>query len=64
MSDTKPSTPPIVTFLAEIVETKQRKSASIDNIYTLQLRTDDMKIIELAKLPSDSLVKVSVQLET
>lgn len=63
MSDTKPSTP-MVTFLAEIVETKQRKSASLGNIYTLQLRTDDMKIIELAKLPSDSLVKVLVQLET
>lgn len=55
---------PIITFLAEIVETKQRKTASLDNVYTLQLRTDDMRIIELAKVPSDSLVKVSIELES
>lgn len=54
---------PILTFIAEVLETKQRKTASIDNVFTLQLRTDDSRIIELAKLPSDQLVKVSIFIE-
>lgn len=54
---------PLLTFSAEIVETKQRKSISLDNVYTLQLRTDDMRIIELAKIAPDSLVRVSISIE-
>ena len=53
----------IISFLAEIVETKQRKSVSNDNVYSLLLRTDDVRTIDLGKLPPDTIVKVTISLD-
>ena len=47
-------------FIAEIVEIKQTKSASLDNVYTLKLRTDDKLIMALSAIPSDSVVQVEI----
>jgi len=49
-------------FKAEIIRTSQRKLASNDNQYELVLRTENPMIMDLAKLPSDSLFEISVNL--
>lgn len=48
-------------FVAEVKQVKQLKLASLDNQYTVTLRTDDSKIMDLGKLPPDVLVKVTVE---
>lgn len=48
-------------FLAEITEIKERKTVSLDKEYTIKLRTDDKRIMELSAIPADSLVKVIVK---
>ena len=45
-------------FQAEIKKTSQRKSASLDNVYQLVLETNDSSIMDLGKLPPDTLVEV------
>ena len=50
-------------FLAEIKETKQHKTASLDNEYTLKLVTNDSQILDLGKFPADTIFKVAVELE-
>ena len=50
-------------FIAEIKEVKQRKTSSLDNEYSIKMVTDDSSILELGKLPSDSLIKVTVVAE-
>jgi len=49
-------------FNAEIIRTSQRKLASNDNQYELVLRTDNPLILDLGKLPSDNIFKISVTL--
>jgi len=49
-------------FLAEIKSTKQTKKVSNDNVYTLLLETDNPMILDLGKLPADTVVKVKVQI--
>jgi hypothetical protein len=50
-------------FKAEIIRTSQRKLASMDNQYEIVLRTDNPMILDLGKLPSDTLVKVGIEIE-
>jgi len=52
-----------VIFLAELKETKQYKAASLDNVYSLKFITDDNEVIDLAKMPSDTTFKVTVDEE-
>ena len=47
-------------FLAELKETRQSKRASLDNVYSVRFETDDPSVLDLAKLPSDTLFNVSV----
>lgn len=51
-----------MNFKAEIIRTSQRKLASNDNQYELVLRTDNPMILDLGKLPSDSLFEVDITL--
>lgn len=50
-----------ITFNAEIKRTTQKEMASLDNIYELVLNTDNPELLELGKLPSDTLVNVTVE---
>lgn len=52
-----------MNFKAEIIRTSQRKLVSGDNQYELVLRTDNPLILDLGKLPSDSILKVNIELE-
>jgi len=47
-------------FIAEILEVKSRKTASLDIEYTLKLRSDNHDIITLAAIPADELVVVEI----
>ncbi len=47
-------------ILAEILEVKSRKTASLDLEYTLKLRSDNRDIISLAAIPADELVTVEI----
>lgn len=49
-------------FRAEIIRTSQRKLASNDQQYELVLRTDNPQILDLGKLPSDTIFDVSINL--
>lgn len=49
-----------MVFKAEIKRTSQRKVASLDNVYQVVLETDDPNILDLGKLPSDTLVEVTI----
>lgn len=49
-------------FVAEIIRTSQRKLASLDNQYEIVFRTDNPLILDLGKLPSDTIVDVKVTL--
>ena len=51
----------ILFFIAEIKEVKQQKLVSLDNQYSIKLLTDDSKILDLGKLPPDTLVKVNIE---
>jgi len=48
-------------FTAEIKETKQVKSVSLDNVFSIKFITDDSSVLDLGKLPSDRTVKVIVE---
>ncbi len=50
-------------FLAEIKEIKQTKSASLDNVYSIRLVTDNKEIMKLSDIPPDSLVVVEINKE-
>lgn len=49
-------------FNAEIIRTSQRKLASNDNQYEVVLRCENPIVLDLGKLPSDSLIKVNIDL--
>jgi len=49
-------------FVAEIIRTSQRKLASNDNQYEIVLRTNNPQILDLGKLPSDTIFDISVTL--
>jgi len=46
--------------LCEIKKTSQRKAASGDNVYQLVLETEDDQLMDLGKLPAQSLVIVNI----
>lgn len=48
-------------FNAEIKKTSQRKAASMDNVYQIVLETDNPLILDLGKLPADTLLNVVVE---
>lgn len=48
-------------FNAEIKRTSQRKAASLDNVYETTLATNNPSLMELGKLPSDTLIKVTIE---
>ena len=50
-------------FIMEIREIKQRKTASLDNEYSLKLITNDKRIMQLADIGSDELVTVTIERE-
>jgi hypothetical protein len=50
-------------FLAELKQTKQTKSTSQDNVYSLTFATDDCRIMDIGKLPSDTLFVVKVEVD-
>jgi hypothetical protein len=52
----------MLSFIAEIKEVKQQKLVSLDNQYSIKLLTDDSKILDLGKLPPDTLVKVNIDI--
>ena len=51
-------------FVAEIIRTSQRKLASNDNQYEVVLRTDNPMILDLGKLPSDTIFDISITLHS
>lgn len=52
-----------MSFLAEIAETTQRKSATtLDQTYSLKVRTNDYNILDLGKLPAQTLIKVTIEI--
>lgn len=51
-------------FQAEIIRTTQRKLVSNDQQYEIVFRTNNPMLLDLGKLPSDSLFDVSVNLHS
>ena len=52
-----------VTFLAEVIEVKSKKTASLDVSYRVVLQTNDMDILSLGTLDGDTMVNVSIDIE-
>ena len=48
-------------FLCELRSTKQTKLVSLDNQYEIRLVSDDSNIMDLGKLPPDTLFKVTIE---
>lgn len=48
-------------FIAEIIEIKERKSVSLDKVYTITFRTEENMIMTLSAIPADELVTVEVK---
>jgi hypothetical protein len=56
--------PPIyMTITAELKRTSQRKSVSNDQTYQLVFETDDPRVMDLGKLPSETLFKLRIEVE-
>ena len=51
-----------MNFQAEIKQVQARKTASNDIVYKLVVETDNPMILDLGKLPSDTLFDISVTL--
>lgn len=51
----------MITFLCELKSVSQTKKVSLDNEYMIKFVTDDSEVLDLGKLPSDTLFKVSVE---
>lgn len=51
-----------LSFFAAIEETKQRQSATtLDNTYTLKVKTHDANIMDLGKIPPMTLVRITIE---
>lgn len=50
-------------FLAEIKKVQARKLISNDIEVSLTVATDDTSVLDLGKIPSDQIVKVTVETE-
>lgn len=53
----------MIEFLAEVREVKSKKLVTNDIEYTVKFNTNEQSVLELAKLPADQLIRVSVKLE-
>ena len=53
-----------IEFEAEIRKVEAKKLITNDMEYKLILTTSDNRLIELAKLPADSMIKVTIEIET
>lgn len=53
-----------ITFTAEVREVKAKKLITNDIEYRLVLASSDKRMIELATIPSDCVVKVSIEITT
>lgn len=51
-------------FIAEIKRTSQRKAASLDNIYQIVLETDNPILMDLGKLPADTIVRCTLEVQS
>lgn len=66
-SPTKPKVTKIesltkLSFYASLEETKMRQSATtLDNSYTLKVKTNDFNIMDLGKLPPLTLLRITVE---
>jgi hypothetical protein len=52
-----------MTITAELKRTSQRKSVSNDQTYQLVFETDDPRVMDLGKLPSETLFKLRIEVE-
>lgn len=50
-------------FIAEVVEVKAKKTASLDIAYTIKLVTDDSNVLALGTLDGDETVVVEITRE-
>ena len=50
-------------FKAEIKKTTQVKTASGDNVYKIEFATENPMILDLGKLPPDTMVEVKVDID-
>jgi hypothetical protein len=50
-------------FKAELKKAQVRKSASNDMVYQLVFETDDVTVLDLGKLPSETIFAVNVGVE-
>jgi len=50
-------------FLAEIKQTKQIKKASLDQEYQILLVTNNPEIMDLGKLPYETIIEVEIKVK-
>ena len=53
----------MIEFLAEFRAIQSRKLITNDNEVTVKLATSDLMALELAKLPTDVILKVTIEVE-
>lgn len=51
----------MIEFDAEIREIKAKKLVSLDQEITVKLNTNDLIVLELAKIPTDKIIKVKIE---
>lgn len=51
----------MITFTAEIREVKARKLISLDQEVSVKLTTNELSALELAKIPTDKVVEVTIE---
>ena len=49
-------------LVAELKETKQSKRVSLDNVYTLKFETDNPLVMDLGKLPPDTVFHLIIEI--
>ena len=49
-----------LTFIAEVVEVKSKKTASLDVTYRIVLQTEDANVLGLGALTGDTLLKEDI----
>lgn len=52
------------SFVCEIKKIEQRKLMSLDNQFQIVLVTHDSDLMDWGKIPSDQLVKITIELES
>lgn len=53
----------VMDFKAELKKTSQRKSVSNDQTYQLVFETDNPMVMDLGKLPPDTLFKLTIDID-